>query len=334
MSEAHCCMDWSKDNSELMLKPNQIITVGICPCWDTMCKVDGLDWGEHKKIQSQRQVCAGKAFNMSRALAWLGVENTAAGLWGETDYQQMLDSVEEISGLIDIKLTAAKGQTRQNITVVDTKADREIHLRAESKLAGRESLNNLKAALGKIVDDTSIVAFAGSMPENELLDDCLSIIAQVQGTGAKSVIDTSGIALEKIIQLGRIWLIKPNIEELRELLGKDVNDDVSAIVKAAGGLCEKVEVVIVSRGTEGAVVVTKDRALAGSVKCDKKKAVSAVGCGDYLLAGFLSGIKEENNISYALARAVKVATARAWGLTEKTSWPEAESKIDVEVRTL
>ena len=56
------------------MKKNQIITVGICPCWDITCYVDGVEWGDHKKITSQTFVPAGKALNISRALAWMGVE--------------------------------------------------------------------------------------------------------------------------------------------------------------------------------------------------------------------------------------------------------------------
>ena len=51
---------------------DSIVTVGISPCWDLTCKADGLDWGMHEKLSSQQKKCAGKAFNISRAMAWLG----------------------------------------------------------------------------------------------------------------------------------------------------------------------------------------------------------------------------------------------------------------------
>ena len=37
-------------NSEM--KKNSIITVGICPCWDVTCYIDGIEWQEHKKIDT------------------------------------------------------------------------------------------------------------------------------------------------------------------------------------------------------------------------------------------------------------------------------------------
>ncbi|MHC4644804.1 MAG: PfkB family carbohydrate kinase [Planctomycetota bacterium] len=122
-----------------MSEASSIITAGICPSWDIICRVDGLQWGEHKKLESQQLLAAGKALNISRALAWLKMKSVAAGLWGQSDYQQMAESLRPISDFVDIKFTKAPGQTRRNITVFDRQAGREIHLRAESKLATRKS---------------------------------------------------------------------------------------------------------------------------------------------------------------------------------------------------
>jgi fructose-1-phosphate kinase PfkB-like protein len=62
--------------------------------------------------------------------------------------------------------------------------------------------------------------------------------------------------------------------------------------------------------------------------------LSTVGCGDYLLAGFLAGLCETGDPSAALAKGLKVATARAWGWTESGSWAKAEKEIAVAVERL
>jgi len=50
------------------------------------------------------------------------------------------------------------------------------------------------------------------------------------------------------------------------------------------------------------------------------RVLSTVGCGDFLLAGFLKGLKDKSDAGSALGTAIKAATARAWGLTEEKSW--------------
>jgi fructose-1-phosphate kinase PfkB-like protein len=105
---------------------------------------------------------------------------------------------------------------------------------------------------------------------------------------------------------------------LRELLGEQVKDGPVSLVKAGRRLLDKVDVVLISRGAKGAIVVTKDGAWQG--RCiGSVKVFSTVGCGDFLLAGFLKAFKDGSGMKAALMAAIKVATARAWGWTEGTS---------------
>ena len=66
-------------------------------------------------------------------------------------------------------------------------------------------------------------------------------------------------------------------------------------------------------------------------KTGQAAAVSTVGCGDYLLAGFIGGLVDaDGDERSALERAVKAATARAWGWHDKMEWSEARKTIEVE----
>ena len=52
-----------------------------------------------------------------------------------------------------------------------------------------------------------------------------------------------------------------------------------------------------------------------------------------MLAGFVAKLYNDD-IGNALATAVKVATARAWGLTEEMNWTQAQREIETEVNSL
>ena len=91
--------------------------------------------------------------------------------------------------------------------------------------------------------------------------------------------------------------------------------------------------ILISRGAEGAVVVTKDGVWTGRSRA-RRKTLSTVGCGDYLLAGFLAGLQDSADPQAALAMGLKVAAARAWGWTESKPWPQADSEIEVRVKLL
>ena len=310
---------------------SKIVTVGLCPSWDMVCQFEGIDWGEHKLVSSVSSQPAGKALNISRALAWMGAKNIAAGLWGREDYEQMLKAMRSLGGWVKVKMTAVDGDTRRNITVVDTTNDREMHLRNRSELASKRALRNLGADLRATVHKGSVCVFAGAMPEDKLVGDVVRIIKSCRERGARIVVDTYGDALRQILDVRAAWLIKPNVEELCELVGEQVRDNPAGLAKAGRKLLDRVEIVLISHGRKGSVVVTKDAAWQG--RCvGRRRVLSTVGCGDYLLAGFLKGLKDKFDAGSALETAIKVATARAWGWIDKMSWLDVRSKIKVQVR--
>jgi len=312
-----------------MTKASKIITVGLCPSWDMVCRFDGIEWGDHKLVDSATCRPAGKALNISRALAWTGRKNVAAGLWGRDDYEQMRKAMRELRGVVTVGMTAVEGGTRRNVTVVDTAGNREMHLRFKCGLASARALRELGADLKGIVDKNSICVFAGLMPESKFLGQVVRIVKDCSDRGGKIVVDTYGEALRRIVDAGLAWMINPNVDELRELLGEDVADRPASLAKAARRLLDKVEIVLVSRGKKGAVVIAPDGAWQG--RClGRGRVLSTVGCGDYLLGGFLKGLTETQDPGSALKAALKVATAKAWGWTEVKTWPQAQRQIRIE----
>ena len=104
-----------------------------------------------------------------------------------------------------------------------------------------------------------------------------------------------------------------------------------SLARAGRGLLDKAEIVLISRGRKGSVVVTREGAW--QARCPgNAKALSTVGCGDYLLAGFLTGLKDASDAAGALATATEVAAAKAWGWTESKTWRQVKRKMTVEVK--
>ena len=190
-------------------------------------------------------------------------------------------------------------------------------------LATQDNIDKLKADLKNIVSAGSTVVFAGFMP-----DTCLGVIKDALDSGADVVVDTSGPALSQIIELGNIHTIKPNLEELSQLIGEIFTGDIPPIVTAARSLCDRVQTVVVSLAEYGALAVTKDKAFHCKLKQPSRKVVSTVACGDYLLAGFIASAGDD--LPTRLQTATKLATAKAHGLTENTQWPQIVNKIETE----
>ena len=310
---------------------SRIVTIGLSPAWDIVCRGRDLDWGRHPEIDDPTVRPAGKALNVSYALAWMGLGSIATGLWGRDDFGEMQRAVGRLGGLIAVHMTSAEGRTRQNITVVDTLNHREMHLRQKSGLASEHSLRQLDTDLGRLIREGDLCVFAGAMPAGELSEQTVDLVRTCHRSGARIAVDTHGPALKSIVDAGLSWLIAPNVEELRELLGLAVEDTAERLAEAGRRLLNRMDMVLISRGEQGALIVTKDGAWTGRGETPGR-VLSTVGCGDYLLAGFLAGIRETGDPRAALARGLKAATARAWGWTERESWARADKEIAVAVK--
>jgi len=306
----------------------KIITVGLAPAWDVACRGRDLDWGRHATIDEQTVRPAGKALNVSRALAWMGVESVAAGLWGRDDCDAMKAAVARLGGSIRVEVTAAEGRTRRNITVVDTLHGREMHLRDASTLASSDSLRRLRTDLARLVSPSDICVFAGAMPTGDPPVSMLDLVETCLSRRARIAVDTHGPALKGIVDAGLAWMIAPNVAELRDLMGTEIEDIPTRLAQAGRELLQQLNAVLISRGPKGALLVTETGVWTGAVQT-QRSVFSTVGCGDYLLAGFLAGSLAAGDPQAGLVCGLKAATACAWGWAETRTWQEVDKEIAV-----
>ncbi len=309
-----------------MFELSGIITVGISPCRDITYYASGVEWGKHCVVDKCTYAAAGKALNVSRSLAWLGVPSTAGGLWGRDDLEKAKREADSWGGLVKAKFTPADGQTRQNFTLVDTSGQREIHLRAKSVLADDDSLRALREDMEKTVRPGNAVVFAGSIPAGKPVEAVLEIVKVCGERGAKTIVDTSGEALEALVESGQVWLAKPNVAELAELAGMEVKDDEAVIAGVCAKMKDKCRNFLVSRGAKGAVLVCEEGIFSAHYP-GKVEVLRTVAAGDFMLGGFLAGIGEGQGLEYALDKSVRTATARVMGLSEKMPWDEANQEL-------
>ncbi len=317
-----------------MKMKNAIITIGLSPTWDVICRADNICWNCHLALQSQTVRPAGKALNISRALAWMDSPSVAAGLWGQNDYPDMADALVPLRKRIHLQCTVVPGKTRQNITLIDSQKNREIHLRAKSELATPAALKKLRSDINSLINPDDFCVFAGSLPPPELLRHILPIFQTCRNARAKIILDSSGPTLQKILRQGGIYLIKPNVEELSELVGKKLPNQTAPLIRAGKTLLHLANWILISRGPQGVLFLSRERILQAQCSNPPQNVTSTVGCGDFLLAGFLKGLNEHRNISAALQPALQAAAAHAAGLTETQNWKKIQKLFKVRIGKL
>jgi 1-phosphofructokinase len=287
-----------------------ILTVGFNPAIDRVLECPGFHIGGHQHARQVARLASGKAANVSRALAQIGVDSIATGFVGsgelECFHEQLLSTGP---GRILCRFVEVGGKTRENITILDSDRHIETHLRDRGFEVGPPEIGLLEKKIDHDLKPGDVIVFSGSMCPGLPEDYLGSLVERCVAAHARCVLDSNGDPLRRGAEK-RLWVLKPNLEELRQLLGSDVPDEPAAIRDGARPLTSRIEHVLVSRGSRGAVLVMPQACYVAHV-ITPVTPIRTVGCGDHLLAGFVSELAAGRDPSRALQVAIAVATARA-----------------------
>lgn len=296
-----------KSTQQLPDDSQKIITVTLNPTLDRVIEVEGLVPGDHQVVRTVAQSPGGKGVNVSRTLEAFGLTSTAMGFLGGDNRGEFASLFG--AGLVADAFLTLPGRTRENITLVDTKTGKDTHLRDTGLGVSLADLRELTEQLIAMIEPDDVVVFSGSLPPGLEPADLAELLRASADAGAKVAVDSSGPALEAVGKQKKLWLIKPNSLELSQLLGKDL-PTLDDQLKAARGLAQKVEFILLSCGPDGAYLITRDEISHASVALGRD-VVNTVGCGDVLLGGFLAAMLNDQPPGQALAIAVAAATACA-----------------------
>ncbi|MCS0645271.1 1-phosphofructokinase family hexose kinase [Curtobacterium flaccumfaciens] len=296
----------------------RIVTVTPNPSLDRTIELAGeLQRGAVQRATRSTAEPGGKGVNVSRVVVASGGD-TVAVLPGDE-----LDPV--LLGLATRGIPTAAlpigAPLRSNVTVTEPTGTTTKLNEPGPSLAGR--LDDLAALVADTAAATATgpaarwVVVAGSLPPG-LPDDALAVLVRAvrarHGADVRIAVDSSGVPFTALLQSGeRIDLVKPNAEELAEVVGGDPEEyerDLDAAVAGAQRLRRKnVGTVLLTLGSAGAVLVSDEGAFAAAAP--KIVARSTVGAGDSSLAGYLLAEVAGASPAQRLAQAVATGAAAA-----------------------
>ena len=294
-----------------------IVTLTANPSMDRTVELPGeLKRGAVLRAERAVQDPGGKGVNISRALKVAGFE-TVAVLPGE-------DNDPVITALRENEVAFSNMPTgfpiRSNITVVEPDGT-TTKLNAPGEPLLNSAQQELTRLLIKETHDASWLVLAGSLPPGVPSDYYAVVgraIREAQGEKAPLIaLDSSGVALRDAVtgQDGLPNFIKPNSEELAELVGKielaeALEEDPELTACTARELVDRgIDIVLATLGGKGAVLVTQDGAW--HAQHAPVRVRSTVGAGDCSLAGFLIAHEQGKNLVDCLVQAVAHGSAAA-----------------------
>ena len=263
-----------------------ILTITLNPSVDIAYQLDTFHLDTVNRVENVQKTAGGKGLNVTRVLKQIGEDVVATGFIGG----EIGSYVKKQLTRNDIKNSFVEigSETRNCIAVLHDGKQTEI-LEQGPTIQEHEALNFIEH-LEIILNNVDVVVISGSLPKGLANNYYVKIIELCKKCGVAVVLDCSGEALKKVLESQqRPTVIKPNTEELSQLIGKEVTDDIQELKSVLSGqLFQGIDWIVVSLGAKGAFAKYKDKFY--RVRIPKIKVVNPVGSGDSTVAGIAAGL--------------------------------------------
>ncbi|MGR3993632.1 1-phosphofructokinase [Pseudomonas sp. 1121_17] len=305
----------------------KILTLTLNPALDITVSLDSLRAGQVNRSQAQHTHAAGKGLNVAQVLADLGHSVTVGGFLGR-DNLQPFEALIEWRGFADCFVRVA-GETRSNIKLVEANGC-VTDINGQGPEVDAASRSALMRKLLQIAPGHDAVVVAGSLPRGIDPQWFAELLGQLKAQGLKIALDSSGEALRAGLQAAP-WLVKPNTDELAEVLGHSVTGRAEQQQAASQLLASGIEHVVVSQGEHGVSWYRAGGVL--HAQPPQVRVASTVGAGDSLVAGMVHGLLQGEAPAQTLRRATAIAaqavTQVGFGIRDSAQLEQLQAGVHI-----
>lgn len=289
-----------------------ITTVTPNPSFDLTYRVGGLIAGAVQRAEEVSVEAGGKGVNVSRNLVRNGVASRAVVPVGWAEGERFLSL---LAGFEVIRVPISE-DARMNLSLVEP-GGVVTKINAPGPKLSEAEIALFIEETAKTASGSEWLAICGSLPAGMDANLYATLVEVAREAGCRVAADTSGAPLAAALEAGPD-LVKPNHEELAELVGRKLATFGDVLEAAKAVRAVGVANALVSLGPDGAMLVGEAGAFHAETPPFTPK--STVGAGDSLLSGFLAA--GGSGAEAALVEAV------AWGAAAAklpgTAGPEPE----------
>jgi 6-phosphofructokinase 2 len=297
-----------------------IVTLTMNPALDITTSIDRVRPTDKLRCRGARHDPGGGGINVARVAHVLGASVSAVFPAGGPTGDVVADLL--VAQHVPLKRVRIGGRTRESFTVNEESSGQQYRFVLPGPrltFAERaQCVDELRAAAGS----AQFVVASGSLPPGVPADFYQQVAEVCSDVGTRLILDTSGTGLQHITS--GVFLLKPSVRELRECFGRELATEADQIA-AARELIQRgqTQIVVVSLGDNGALLVTPDAAQ--RVSAIKMRSGSGVGAGDAMVAAITVGLSR----GWPLPKSVRfgVAAGAAMLMTPGTA---VCSRADVE----
>lgn len=291
------------------------LTITLNPAIDRTITIPDFAAGKVNRVQGETWTAGGKGVNVASSLADAGYRVAATGFLG-SDNDAIFQKHFARKSITDL-FVRIEGETRTGIKITDPTNQQTTDINFAGVSPQATDLRALRHALD--CSDARWFVLSGSLPPDVVPTIYRDLVMALISRGRKVALDVSGLPLRYAID-GTPTLIKPNIHELSELVGRTLTSPSEVIQAARQLLSTGIETIVVSMGGEGACFVTADETLLAQPPAIEIR--TTVGAGDAMVAGLVSAALR----GLTLAETARLATA--FSLRAIAATPPSPGTVD------
>ncbi len=278
----------------------KITTVTLNPAIDQTVSIPNFAAGKVNRVQKSQSDPGGKGVNVASNLADFGLKVAVTGFLGKEN-TGIFERLFAKKGIED-HFVRIEGVTRTGIKVVNDVNQETTDINFPGETPTTADIGTLFEIVGRLTAESDWFVLAGSIPAGCRTDIYHDLIRLIKEKGRSVALDTSGEGL-KLALPALPTLVKPNIDELQDSIGRTLETQAEVIGAARRWLDDGMETVIVSMGAEGAIFVEADEVV--FARPPRVTVKSTVGAGDAMVSGTVAGKVRGD----PLAECARLATA-------------------------
>lgn len=285
-----------------------IVTVTMNAALDRILTVPNFERGHRHRASDRLTLAGGKGVTVARALKTLGVPVVATGLAGGRNGRRILEELAGEAILNDF--VPIEDESRTSTAVSDPTNGSYTEMLEWGPLVRPEEVQVLLEKLDYLARAAQMVVLAGSLPRG--IDDGFyaDVTRLLNRRGVPTVLDSEGEPLRLGLE-AEPFLVSPNQHEAEAVVGQEFSDDgdfLSAL-DHLGELGAKNALIGYETGCFASLRGERGQPKRFRAAAPQLEAVSRVGPGAVLLAGFIAAWLEHASPEEALRKAVAAGAA-------------------------
>jgi 1-phosphofructokinase family hexose kinase len=284
-----------------------ITVIGFNTAIDRFIRLETLRPGEVSRALDEQAYPGGKGLHVAQTIAALGERVQLVGLV-DAAHRNMIGRQMCERGVLFHGIEIADN-LRTCLALQD--ADGQItEILGQGPLLDSAQQEALLRAFRRGVDDSDLVVLSGSLPRGFPPTTYAELATYVRDAGKRCLVDAGGELLLHAVK-AQPFLVKPNRDEISDLLGRPIGDLAAAADAVRELHTRGVAMPVVTMGALGAVAADGNGVWHAAIELAQIR--NTVGSGDCLLAGVTVGMTRNMNLEETLRLGVACGAANAQG---------------------